>query len=404
MKHLHIIKIAILSLLFQGFTTECEAQGKYKIDGTVTGLSEGKIYVLKGNKMDSLQVTKGKFQIVGDMKDPVENMTIAKSSNQRSSNEKSYLQLFVEPVPMNLQINYADFSNGKLKGSKTQDDAYRCNAINNKIQLKYKKEYGNFLALRKKYNDAAATKKSEEVLEAIKYESNDAGNLLEPMNKEMEQANLKFMKDNPKSYYSLFLLRFSLRNLSYNDAKSLYDSFNPLYKNGGLATDIAAEIEKMKKGIAGAVAGPFNAKDINGNPIKLDDFKGQYVLIDFWASWCVPCRKGNPHLLKLYSEYKPKGLEILGVSDDDRNEEKWKKAVEKDGIGVWRHVLRGLQYKEGTYEKINIDQDISEGYNISTLPTKILVDPNGIIVARYDGGEEDDKKMDQDLAAIFVAK
>lgn len=404
MKHLNLIKIAILSLLFQGFTNECEAQGKYKIDGTITGLNEGKIYILAENKVDSVLVTKGKFQIVGDLKDPVENIAIAKSSDPRSMDQKSYLPLFVEAVPMSLQINYADFSSGKLKGSKTQDDAYRYNAITDKIRLKYKKEVDHFEGIRKKYDDAAAAKKSEEVLEAIKYEDNDARDRLEPMYKEMEQATLKFIKDNSQSYYSLISFRYFLTKLSYEEAKAYYDSFNPLYKKGKVAADIVAEIENMKKGVPGAAAGPFNTKDINGNPIKLEDFKGKYVLIDFWASWCVPCRKGNPHLLKLYSEYKPKGLEILGVSDDDKTVDKWKKAVVKDGIGVWRHILRGLQYKEGTYEKINIDQDISEGYNISTLPTKILVDPKGMIIARYDGSEADDKKMDQDLAAIFAAK
>ncbi|HEU0125094.1 MAG TPA: TlpA disulfide reductase family protein, partial [Flavobacterium sp.] len=258
--------------------------------------------------------------------------------------------------------------------------------------------------IRKKYDDARAAKKSEEVLEAIKYEDNDARGKLEPMYAEMEKASYNFMKENPNSYYSLFLLRMNSRNLKYDEAKAYYDSFNPIYKKGDLAKDLVTEIENIKKGVPGAPAGPFNKKDINGNPIKLEDFKGKYVLIDFWASWCVPCRKGNPHLLKLYAQYKPKGLEILGVSDDDRAEDKWKKAVEKDGIGVWRHILRGLQYKEGTYERINIDQDVSEGYNIHVLPTKILVDPNGIIVARYDQGEADDERMDKDLAAIFASK
>lgn len=404
MKHLNVIKMAILSLLFQGFTTKCEAQGKYKIDGTVTGFTDGKLYILAGTKIDSVQVAKGKFQIIGETKDPVESIAIAKSSGRRGIDEKSYLQLFVEAVPMTLQLNYADFANGKLKGSKTQDDVYRYKIITDKINLKYKKDLDHFHTIRKKYDAAANAKKSEEVLEAIKYEDSNARDRLEPMYKEHEAATLKFIKDNSQSYYSLYLFRFSLRNLKYDQAKSYYDSFNPLYKKSGLGTDLVTEINNMKKGVQGAAAGPFNTKDINGNAIKLDDFKGKYVLIDFWASWCVPCRKGNPHLLKLYSEYNPKGLEILGVSDDDKDELKWKKAVEKDGIGVWRHVLRGLQYKEGTYERINVKEDISEGYNIHSLPTKILVDPKGIIVARYDGGEEDDKKLDQDLAAIFAAK
>ena len=150
-------------------------------------------------------------------------------------------------------------------------------------------------------------------------------------------------------------------------------------------TSSSAQTEGLE---IGDIIPDIDLPDTKGNVISLSSLRGSLVLVDFWASWCVPCRKGNPHLLKLYAEYKPKGLEILGVSDDDKAEDKWKKAVEKDGIGVWKHILRGLQYKEGTYERINIDQDVSEGYNIHSLPTKILVDPNGIIVARNLHGEE----------------
>ncbi|HEU0126518.1 MAG TPA: DUF4369 domain-containing protein, partial [Flavobacterium sp.] len=140
MKKLNVIKIAVLGLLFQGFTMDCEAQGKYKIDGTVTGLSDGKLYVFSGNKVDSVKVTKGKFQISGEFKDPVENLGIAKISDFSKMNDKMYVSLFAEAVPMTLQLNYADFPASKLTGSKTQDDVAKFNAITAKIKSKYKKE------------------------------------------------------------------------------------------------------------------------------------------------------------------------------------------------------------------------------------------------------------------------
>ncbi|MDY7396946.1 TlpA disulfide reductase family protein [Aureibaculum sp. 2210JD6-5] len=238
-------------------------------------------------------------------------------------------------------------------------------------------------------------------MEVIKYEDNDARNKLEPMWNEQREATIKFIKENPKSYISMYNLLFLLGDMQYNEAKAFYDNFDSKYSDTKWAKKLSEEIEKLKKGVPGAMAGDFNATDINGNPIKLADFKGNYLLIDFWASWCVPCRKGNPHLISLYKKYNPKGLEILGVSDDDRNPDAWRKAIKKDNIGIWRHVLRGLEYKEGTHERINIDKDISEGYNIHTLPTKILINPEGMIVGRYGGGGGTDEDLDRDLAEIF---
>ncbi|CAM3759452.1 TlpA disulfide reductase family protein [Flavobacterium chungbukense] len=404
MKYLSIIKITLLSLFLSVLNFKAVAQQKFHIDGTITGLTNGKIYTYKNNAVVPVEVKNGKFQIDGDMSEPVYNLSLLKDSEINYRDQKTFTYVLAESGAQTLKINYSDFRKSVLTGSKTQDDSYRYDAIRDKIMKKYKKEFDKVEVLHKKLDDAVAAKKDEKTTEAIKYEINDAKEFLEPAYKEITDATLKFMKDNPKSYFSMSTLLYYLNGMTYDEAKVYYDSFNPLYKNTESGKYLWAEIEKMKKGIPGVPAGPFNTTDINGKPLKLEDFKGKYVLIDFWASWCVPCRKGNPHLLKLYAEYKPKGLEILGVSDDDKNEDKWKKAVEKDGIGVWRHVLRGLQYKEGSHERINIDQDISEGYNIHSLPTKILVDPNGIIVARYDGGEADDKKMDEDLAKIFKSK
>ena len=141
----------------------------------------------------------------------------------------------------------------------------------------------------------------------------------------------------------------------------------------------------------------FNTQDINGNKISLADYKGKYVLLDFWASWCVPCRKGNPHLKELYSKYRDKGFEVIGVSDDDRNPEAWKTAVAKDGL-PWQHVLRGFKIVNGAPDRTN---DINEGFNISTLPTQILIDRTGTIIARY--GEDGDahELLDEKLKSIF---
>lgn len=404
MKYMDAKKIGILFLLLSGINTMMLAQEKYKITGSVTGLADGKIYLYNNGKAEEILVSKGTFHLENTMEEQVSNITILKSDDLKNHDPKGFLSVYVEPKVMTLQLNYDDFTKAKLTGSKTQDDNYRYESTVRQIKSKYKTDVDKVAAARKKYEQAVEAKKGEDIIEAIKFEESDAKEKLEPMNKQIKAVTFKFIKDNPKSFISLNLLWFSLIDLKYEEAITYFQALSVLNKNSQTGTMVLAQIEKMKKAVPGTVAPVFSTVDINGNPLKLEDFKGRYVLIDFWASWCVPCRKGSPHLLKLYSEYKSKGLEIVGVSDDDRTIELWKKAVDKDGTGVWRHVLRGLKYKEGTYERINIENDISNSYNITSLPTKILVDPQGIVVGRYSAGEEDDKKMDHDLEAIFSGK
>ena len=141
--------------------------------------------------------------------------------------------------------------------------------------------------------------------------------------------------------------------------------------------------------------------DINGEKLDLDNFNEQTIVINWWAVWCVPCRKGNPHLISLFKKYNPKGLEIIGVSDDDRAKDKWRKAVEKDQIGIWYQILRGTKTIDGKPDFNDKSTDISNKYNISSLPTKILVGPDGVIIGRYGGGGGTDEDMDKDLLEIF---
>ncbi|WP_400190848.1 redoxin domain-containing protein [Hymenobacter sp. B81] len=137
----------------------------------------------------------------------------------------------------------------------------------------------------------------------------------------------------------------------------------------------------------GAVAPDIALSGTNGQPVALSSLRGKYVLIDFWASWCGPCRQENPNVVKLYQAYKSKGFEIYGVSLDN-SRDKWLKAIEADGLG-WTHVsdLKGWQSAAG------------QQYGIRSIPATVLLDPQGRIIAKNLRGEELEKKVAELLAA-----
>jgi thiol-disulfide isomerase/thioredoxin len=148
-------------------------------------------------------------------------------------------------------------------------------------------------------------------------------------------------------------------------------------------------------GQPGSQAANFTATDINGKSVRLNDFKGKYILLDFWASWCVPCRQASPHLLGLYHKYNAKGFDIIGISDDDTRLQQWHNAVKTDSTAMFHQILRGAGKKSATNAR-----DLHKAYNIQSLPTKILVDPSGKIIGRYG---DNDTTTDDDLDKVLVA-
>ena len=123
--------------------------------------------------------------------------------------------------------------------------------------------------------------------------------------------------------------------------------------------------------------------------------KGKYVILDFWASWCVPCRQSFPHVKELYEKYHQKGLEVFCVADNDDSEDAWKKAIEKDGVEMFIHVLCGRENDQGM-QKPDYSGDISKAYAVHFLPTKYLIDNEGKIVGKFD-----DVTLDIKLKEIF---
>jgi thiol-disulfide isomerase/thioredoxin len=212
--------------------------------------------------------------------------------------------------------------------------------------------------------------------------------------KRIAQNQKEFIKQNPKAFAAIFLLSRMQNLYNANDYTNAWNGLADLYKNHPAADGIKNYLKKVSSTLAGIPAIPFERKDKDGKTINLADYKGKVVLLDFWGSWCGPCRASHPHLKTVYDKYKAKGFEIIAIAQEygktlAQSKLEWLKAIEEDKI-KWVHILN----QDGIEQ-----QDIVKSYNVNGFPTKILVDAQGKIILRVTASATDD--IDKALEKIY---
>jgi peroxiredoxin len=345
------------------------AQSNFTIKGSAKAIPNGnKIYLTymeKGKMLtDSAVVSNGAFEFKGTIDAP-SNANLFNNINpyKKGANTRNldYTSIYVEPG--NIIVTSADSIKSVVaSGTSSNDD-------NQKLKAMLKPITEREQALSKEY--ASYTKEQKEdkaLMEALGAKFEEVGNQKTPI-------IVEFIKKNPNSYISLAQLKNLVEDEPIDKVEGLYAGLSSELKSSDLGTKLLTAIDAAKKTSVGAMAMDFTQNDPDGKPVKLSDFRGKYVLVDFWASWCGPCRAENPHVVEAYQKFKDKNFTVLGVSLDGGNtrttKEAWLKAVEKDQL-TWTHVsdLKGWE------------NEAARAWGIRGIPANFLIDPDGKIVAK----------------------
>ena len=373
-----MIKKSIFALLLVAScaTTSLAQKGKYTIQGTLgTYNSPAKIYLqtsVKGKEhIDSATLQNGKFQFNGTVGDaPIIGYLMF---NKMGTGASTYdnRSLYLEKGTITV-IGTTTIAEAKISGTKTNDEYNRYEATKEPVRNAY-------VALEAKKN--AATKEQAKS-EAFQNENNQTELEIEALT---DSITKKFIQENPDSFFCLSALESVIYGADYPEIASLYNGLSDAIKQSEGGKKIGNKLQKLKAIALNATAPEFAEADTSGKVVSLSSFRGKYVLLDFWASWCVPCREENPNVVKAYKQYKDKNFTILGFSLDDKSTQKaWLNAIHKDGL-TWTQLseLKGWESKTANL------------YGISGIPQNFLLDPNGKIIAKNLRGEALDKALEK---------
>lgn len=360
------------------------AQTGFSIKGKIPAKYDGQKVMLeyrteKQEVKDSAVVKNGSFSFKGKVNAVVKaylNLKPTEENKETANNDdfysRNYQTFFLENT--NISIVGNQISNATIKGGPAQSDYLLLKSQLKSLEAKQ-------MVLNEQVMRSFRNKKEDST---SKDAPNEFAPQLQRLYSEIGKIQNAFIQQHPDSYVSLDLI--NERNdgaVELEKLKRDLKRLSPRMKNTAIGKNLQVKLAMAEKTGIGQQALDFTQNNTEGKPVTLSSLRGKYVLVDFWASWCAPCREENPTVLKAYQKFKDKNFEIISISLDDKKEP-WLKAIEADGL-PWIQLSDLKGWKNA----------VARLYGVTSVPQNLLLDPNGKIVAKNLRGEELQMELDK---------
>lgn len=366
MRIFFILSITLFTTL-QGIS---QREFQYQVNGKLKGLNNDSVFLVirKYDKAGALKgdtlfaVAKNNQFYFKGKSDVIHDATVRLGG----INARRSFSLFIEEgiITVNGKIDSLDYA--AVAGTPGNDEYTANKKAEDKI-------YNKIRSLQTQLKQASGNNEEE----------NKITNEINVLRESIKKGRIQFISTHNNSPASAIYLYVLQDHLSVEELETFYTNLTPAVKNIGYVKMIPEKIQARKNAAIGNTAPEFSATDINGKQINLSDYRGKYVLLEFWASWCVPCREENPNLIKAYNNYHDKGFVVIGISLDDKKD-RWEKAIKEDQL-PWIHVS----------ELNAFDNQLAKLYGVQPIPDNFLIDPKGQIIARQLNGKELAVKLSQ---------
>lgn len=342
------------------------AQQKYEIKGQMAGLTQLSTAYLysfdNGRKLlDSAAVIDGAFKFTGTVKHPL-------SVSVQIKKIRKSLSFFLENDKYTILMQPDWKNRDSISGGKEMQILKACEAETAQLAVKMQE-------LSRQYENLP---KEERIKE---------GEALNELSAKKTAIEYKYVRRYPASLAMLHMMRPHFEVMNFKQLKEMKTLFSPELAYSDVYSRLLDLYEKKKaEFLVGQPAPDFTLPDNTGKPVSLSLLKGKYVVVDFWASWCTPCRAANQKIKPIYEKYKNKGFDMISISMDDKKD-LWDAAVKKDGL-PWIQVsgLTGIK-----------DCPVAKKYSVASLPTVFLLDKSGKVIAQNISEKELEAILEQNL-------